>query len=94
MILIITNDKNSFAAYYFCVNHDSFFSRFFDEYKDEKNRIYLKIIAIICNCINVFTVTFYQFNFSLWPKSIAFSFLILIYPKLLNGRVSLLTQKY
>ncbi len=58
----------SCAASYFCGNRDTFdFSGFFDELKVQKNSIYFEI-EIICNIINLFTVTFDQFNASLMNK--------------------------
>ncbi len=50
---------------------DKFFPGFFDEWKVQKNSIYLKYKDII----NVFTATFDQFNASLLNKNVDFSFL-------------------
>jgi len=47
-------------------------------------------IEIFCNIINVFTVTFDQFNVSLMNKSINFFF----YHRLLNGSFSRFPQRY
>ncbi len=50
---------------YFCVNRDKFVSEWLESSKEQ----HLFEIKILCNIINVFTVTFDQFNESLLNKS-------------------------
>ncbi len=71
IIIYWFNAENSCAAQRFCGNRDSFFLDT-DEYNVQKN--------IFCNIINVFTVTFDQFNVSLLNKSI--NFLTLLTPNI------------
>ncbi len=49
---------------YFCVNRDTFVSGWTERSKEQ----HLFEIKILCNIINVFTVTFDQFNESLLNK--------------------------
>ncbi len=62
--LIIINVENSCDASHFCEKLWYLFLRFFDEQKEQH---LFEIIS--CNSINVFTVTFDQFNASLLKKS-------------------------
>ncbi len=74
--LIIINVWNSCSCSYFCGNCDTFF-------QDSSMNRNVKRTAIFWNIINVFTVTFNQFNAPL-NKS---NFLNELYPKPLNSSV-------